>query len=141
MSGRRGLGSRHIRGEGQPRPPSLTWRERLNEYESCCAYLAIAVLALPLTGIAVVAYFVGIDYLAGIVVQAIWRSPIILVLLGVALITIAALGSVRIYRRRHLPEVTPFAVMLWALFALFLIAMGVGSMGAAFSDRTGTLGF
>ena len=141
MSGPRGLGSRHIRGEGQPRPPPLTWRERLNEYESCCAYLAIAILALPLTGIAVVAYFVGIEYLAGVVVQAVWRSPVVLVLLGLALITIAALGSVRIYRRRHLPEVTPLAVILWVGFALFLIAMGVGSVAAAFSDRTDAPGF
>jgi len=58
-----------------------------------------------------------------------------------ALITIAALGSVRIYRRRHLPEVTPLAVILWVGFALFLIAMGVGSVAAALSDRTDTPGF
>jgi hypothetical protein len=73
------------------------------------------------------------------VVQAVWRSPIVLVLLGVTLITM--LGSVRINRRRHLPEVTPLAVILWVGFALFLIAMGVGSVAAAFSDRTNTPGF
>jgi hypothetical protein len=94
--------------------------------------------------ISLVLYLVGInkagEVLTGWVIGAL-EEPIVLVAVGIALIALAALGSLRVYQRRRQPEVTPQAVVLWVVFDLILISLGVVALVAAFSSGAGTRGF
>ena len=98
-------------------------------------------LSLLIGVIAVVAFYLGVDYFARILLERAWEEPIFHVLLGVSLIVLVALGTLQVYRRRHLPEATPLAVVAWGVFALFMISMAVIALASAFTTRTGTRGF
>ena len=125
----------------KPRPNRAAWRERVRELLSELGLLTVALLAVPILVISVVAFYLGINELAELIATWAMGQSIVRTLLGVALIVLAALGWFQVYRRRSGPEVTPRAVLYWAVFSLFMIGFGVVLLTADFSDGTGTSGF
>jgi hypothetical protein len=143
MSRQKGLGSPHVRGDGQPRPPPLTPKAVGSEIASGCGYLAVVILAIPVLIIVPILYFGGVDYIAGVLTgwaMGALEEPLILVLCGVAMIVLAAWGTYRVYRRRSLPEVTLLGVVLWGVVAVVLTSLGVLALVSAIM-RTDTSGF
>ncbi len=146
MSRPKGLGSPHMPGDGKWRAPRapLTRRETANELANGCGYLLVVVLALPILVVGVVAFFVGINVVGGWMAVAAMRAveaPIVRVAFGVTMIVLAAWGTVRVYRRRALPEVTALAVVLWVVTDFILVSLGVIALATAINDETGVARF
>ena len=96
---------------------------------------------MPVLFVSVVAFYLGINYLAELIATWAMGQSIVRTLAGVSLFVLAALGWVQVYRRRSGPEVTPRAVLYWAVFSLFMIGFGVALLTADFTDGTDTSGF
>ena len=128
-------------GVRKPRQRRQTWRERINEVASGFGLLTVALLAVPVLVISVVAFYLGINYLAEVIATWAMSQSIVRALAGVSLIVLAALGWFQVYRRRSGPEVTPRAVLYWAVFSLFIIGFGVVLLTADFTDGSQTTGF
>jgi hypothetical protein len=124
MSRESGLGSPHLGGSGQPRPPRLTPKEVIDEIASGCGVLLLAPVAI----VGGLAALLSVLYLPGVLVG--WgkdalEEPLVLGAVGVSLLGLAGLGSYRVVRNRRSPEVTLLGVMLWVLFDVVLISLGV----------------
>ena len=128
-------------GVRKPRQRRQTWRERAKEITSGFGLLTVALLAVPVLVISVVAFYLGINYLAELIARWAMGKWIVRTLVGVTLIVLAALGWFQVYRRRSRPEVTPRAVLYWAVFSLFMIGFGVALLTADFTDGSQTTGF
>jgi hypothetical protein len=130
-------------GDGKWRAP-LTRRETANELATGCGYLVVVVLALPALVLGVLALFVGTNVVADWMIGAAMRAfeaPIVRVTFGVTMIVLAAWGTVRVYRRRALPEVTALAVVLWVVTDVILVSLGVIALAAAVNEETGVARF
>jgi len=89
----------------QPRLAPQTRRQVINELANGSGYVLVAILALPVLVIGVVAYFLGVDALAVFLAKALMRAveaPIVRVIFGVTIISLAGWGTLRVYRRRRL---------------------------------------
>ena len=119
MSLNKGLGSPHLGGSGQPRPPRLTPKEVVDEIASGCGVLLLAPVAI----VGGIAALLSVLYLPGVLIG--WskdalEEPLVLVAVGVSLIGLAVLGSYRVFRNRRSPEVTLLAVVSWVLLDVVL---------------------
>ena len=139
MSHQKGLGSPHLGGSGQPRPPRLTPKEVIEEIASGCGVLLLAPMAI-VGGIAVL---LAVWYLPGVLTRSVngaLEEPFVRFLVGVALIGLAVWGSYRVIRNRAAPEVTLLAVVLWGVLDVVLILLAVIAFVSAI-DRTDVRSF
>ncbi|MFL5779001.1 MAG: hypothetical protein ACJ761_08680 [Chloroflexota bacterium] len=124
--------------------PQLVSNDGVRAIPAAIGYLLVVILALPILVIGMVAYLLGPEALAGIATHAAQRAmeaPIDHVSFGVAMIVLAAFGSLDVYRRRRQPEATVLAVVLWGVFAFIMVAIGVIAVATAVDNPIPEVGF
>lgn len=114
--------------------PGRSWRQTV---PVGCAASAIAVLLLGVAGVAAVAFYLGIDVLAGWIVRVTEPliGPPLFTLIGAVLILFAGWALFRL-ATGHAPPGTSRRDMIIAVLVLGLVAvLGVGALVAAFAPQ------
>jgi uncharacterized BrkB/YihY/UPF0761 family membrane protein len=130
-----------LTGGRKPRQRRQTWRERAKEITSGFGLLTVALLAVPVLVISMVAFYLGINYLAELIARWAMGKSIVRTLVGVTLVVLAALGWFQVIPPQVTARGDPSAVLYWAVFSLFMIGFGVALLTADFTDGSQTTGF
>jgi hypothetical protein len=146
----KGLGSPHLRGEGQPSERKVnwregaTWREAASDAASGCSYVGCMFLLIPLGIIGVIAALLGIDAISGWVSRGAMGAldrPLGRGALGVALVLLAAWGMFRVVSLRSTSGVTVPTMIGCGVIALAMILLGIWAIVAALTGQVGAPSF
>ena len=130
------LGSPHLRGSGQPKPPKLTWRDWLDGCAEIGCWLVSIPIAIAGLGLIVVGSYVGIDVFVAWVMGNDVLATLVAALMGALFVGIAVAGLFGIVRGRGRSG-TSAARLVLAIAVLTLVGlMGVGILYGTFVDQS-----